>query len=352
MPNILTDVTQLTPRYLTALLREQGVLSEETIADVKVTQSLKSNPSTAYHLSLTYAADPIGTEAPKTLFLKLSNPDFPWIDDQEVVFYEQLVPQMQKVYAEGAWPFIHCYEAAYSSESKGWHILLENLAETHGSTADLTMPDERFCRQTIDALARLHAVWWEHPWLGERVGRYLTQSDIDGFEANVHRKLAQHRPTLAPQLGESAYQTLTQATAAWPIRRRARVVAGQGVTLIHRDMHPGNLLFPRNPSRDTIKLIDWQSWRVDVGTDDVAYFLAFHWDEEPGRHMEKRLLRHYFQQLLAYGVREYTWDDCLYDYRASIIRMLSVLTNAMNPGQERVKRGLSAFTAWKCETIL
>src|SRR5690606_25039100 len=67
---------------------------------------------------------------------------------------------------------------------------------------------------------------------------------------------------------------------------------------------------------------NWQSWRVDTGTDDLAYLMACHWplDEHPG--LEQAMLVHYWQGLETEGIHSYGWDDLQYDYRASLIRCL------------------------------
>jgi hypothetical protein len=129
-------------------------------------------------------------------------------------------------------------------------------------------------------------------------------------------------------------------------------VRGEGVTLIHRDPHPGNLLYPHHPATATVKLIDWQSYRVDTGTDDIAYFMAFHWPRDERRRLEAAMLRRYYDRLIELGVRDYRWDDCCYDYQASICRMLMVTVSARSTGWERIRRGLAAFVDWNCAEIL
>jgi hypothetical protein len=104
-----------------------------------------------------------------------------------------------------------------------------------------------------------------------------------------------------------------------------------------------------------VKLIDWQSWRVDTGTDDLAYWMACHWPLEQRVLLERDLLKRYHQRLIELGVKKYDWADCLYDYRASVIRCLFFLMVAWSPAQwgagvwwGRVQKGIAAFKAWDC----
>jgi hypothetical protein len=33
----------------------------------------------------------------------------------------------------------------------------------------------------------------------------------------------------------------------------------------------------KNGERDDVRLFDWDSWRIDAGSDDLAYMIAMHW---------------------------------------------------------------------------
>jgi hypothetical protein len=75
--------------------------------------------------------------------------------------------------------------------------------------------------------------------------------------------------------------------------------------------------------------------------------------------LERDLLGRYHRRLIKFSVQDYAWDECEYDYRASIIRCLFFLLNAWSPAQwtsgiwwPRIQRGLGAFHEWGCEGLL
>src|SRR5260370_28138187 len=111
---------------------------------------------------------------------------------------------------------------------------------------------------------------------------------------------------LADRMSDEQRSNLEQISAGWPVRRRERVITGQGVTLVHRDPHPYNFLYPRQLG--TVKIIDWQSWRVDTGTDDLAYMMACHWDVSQREELELALLQRYHSSLVEFGVSDYGWS--------------------------------------------
>ena len=45
---------------------------------------------------------------------------------------------------------------------------------------------------------------------------------------------------------------------------------------------------PHNADKDHVRLIDWQLWRIGIGTDDLAYTMALDWYPERRRVREKR----------------------------------------------------------------
>lgn len=355
MVNVITDVGEVTPRWLTELLRRSGHLSRGEVVEVQVLRTGRTGVSTVHHLSVRYAGDePV---APTRLFLKIPDPDREWTG-REIEFYRVIAPAMlgspglQRLFPE-------CYDVAQAPDPTGSHLLLADLSPTHFTHGGKGPPTARLGEMLIDTYAVFHAFWWEHSRLGRDIGQMLTEETIEQFLAEAQRGCESFARFPDSHAGDTHLAILRRVAAAWPERRRQRVVRGRGVTLVHRDPHPGNFLYPRNPDVDSVVLVDWQSWRVDTGTDDLAYAMACHWPLAPDSRLEWEMVRRYHRTLLARGVANYTWDECWYDYRASIVRCLFFLLVAWSPAQweggmwwERVRRGIGAFRRWDCGEIL
>ena len=353
---ILSNVDELTPQWLTACLGRTLALNGNYAREIEVVRTRKTTISSAYFLQVRYAVPT--AQLPSRLFLKLPVSGQS-LDREEIEFYRVLVPAMAGAFSGRTSPFLRCFDAAYAAHPERSHLLLEDLSLTHFTNEAQTMPAPAQRQAVMEAYARFHAFWWEHDWLGTQVGHYLTDAAIDGFIQTAQAKLATLRQIAGDEL--PAYQSVILAAVAraWPTRRRTRVVAGQGVTIVHRDPHPLNFLYPNEPTVDSVKLIDWQSWRIDTATDDLAYLMACHWPLTEQPELEQTLLAHYWQSLDAAGVQGYGWDDLLYDYRASIIRCLFFLLIAWSPTkwaggswQRRVRLGMEAFERWECGALL
>src|SRR5438094_398051 len=91
------------------------------------------------------------------------------------------------------------------------------------------------------------------------------------------------------------------------------------LTIVHGDAHVWNALLPRDAGSDDVRLIDWDAWRVDTATDDLAYMIAVQWYPDWRRRYERESLRRYHDALVAGGVRGYSFDALWDDYRQSVL---------------------------------
>jgi hypothetical protein len=62
---------------------------------------------------------------------------------------------------------------------------------------------------------------------------------------------------------------------------------------------------------DSLRLIDWDAWRLDLGAEDLAYMMALHWYPERRRRVEMPLLRRYHEALTSHGVSGYGFEFTL-----------------------------------------
>src|SRR5262245_59324863 len=152
VPDLITDPDQLTAERLTGILRAQGVLDRGEVTAVQ-RRSHASITASVAQLEVSYA-DLAPPDAPTRLFLKLGGRRI------EVEFYNVIAPAMPEA------PVPRCYEAVFSLESGRSHLLFGDLSATHyvpeGALPPLLADTERM----VDALAQVHAHWWEHPRLG------------------------------------------------------------------------------------------------------------------------------------------------------------------------------------------
>ena len=71
-----------------------------------------------------------------------------------------------------------CFEALWDSDTKAWHLLLEDLTDSHAiATAWPLPPTLAQCESIVRARARFHAQWWDDSRLGVSIGTWLDPDD-------------------------------------------------------------------------------------------------------------------------------------------------------------------------------
>jgi Phosphotransferase enzyme family len=304
-----------TPEHLTEVLRRAGVLGDARVSDVAVEKSGPTILSQITHLRLSYEGASDG--APLAIILKTEIPDrrgLRWYSgSQEVAFYTNVAPLM----AQQLTP--RCFEAEADPATKSWHMLLEDLTESHVIATRWPLPPSHHqCEAIVHALARFHAAWWDDKRLGDPIGSWPDTKDT---EARMQR-LADAYPDFANRLGDSLTSErrnlIEQFLAAAPRLSAARYDARQHITIVHGDAHVWNYLLPRNPA-DDVRIFDWDSWFIGLGASDLAYMMAMHWYPDRRRTVEAHLLDHYHAALLASGVTNYDRHALQDDYRLAVL---------------------------------
>jgi aminoglycoside phosphotransferase (APT) family kinase protein len=360
MTDVIADPTSLPPEYLTAALREGGALPEGEVRRIDVRSSSQTPASTITRLTVEYGPG-APAAAPARLFLKTPNPTRPadisyWVGHRETMFYRRVAPAMVGV------PLVRCYSALVDASSRRWHVLMEDVGETHGpTTTQWPLPpplDE--CEQLVDLLARLHAGWW-------RKGMPAPDSDDPPMPprpspeqqvAELRQRIAAFGDFLGERLSPRRRKTFAAVADGAPGMWRRRQEAGRPTTLIHGDAHAWNFLFPKDPGVGPVYLCDWQSWSIAEPTRDIAYLVGLHWFRDQRERFEQPLLRRYHARLRAEGVTDYPWEACWNDYRYSMSHLLWWPVRQWRNGHSaavwwpHVERGMAAFDDLECAELL
>ena len=301
------------PEQLTETLRRAGVLDSNAVTHASIETSRNTILSSINRLRLSYAAPEAG--APLTLIYKTCHPDRLGNADwdpgrQEVQFYNEIATKTHGRLIP------RCFQAEWNSVTRMWHILLEDLAATHTiATAWPLPPTLQQCTAIVRARARFQAEWWDDPRFGEGIGKWLPADDkqILSFEAAFARfveregdRLSEERRDLYRRLIDNVRQ----------LNRRYH--SHRNMTIVQGDAHFWNCFLPKDGG-DDVRLFDWDCWRIDVGTDDLAYAIAMHWYPDRRRRFEHQLLDEYHATLVANGVAGYDRSALESDYRLSVL---------------------------------
>ncbi len=327
-PNVIRSVEEISPAWLTAALAASGALTRGAVAAIDV-ETGRGNWSTSAILTVTYRNGSQGS-LPRRLFLKMVE-----IDREDEFFGPSEVDYYTRDYTglDGA-PLIRCYDAAYSEEQDRYHLLLDDVSETHLEAADRA-PTLEYGLALAEALAVLHAHWWGARRLTEAGAPIHSPEHILRFVDIARPGVKPILDHFTPELKPHWPAAIQDLFAGHPQALIARARDLAGFTLIHGDAGHANILVPRAGERP-LYLIDRQpfNWSLTtwLGAYDLAYAMVLDWEIEVRRRLEIPVLRRYHEQLLRQGIEGYSWDRLFEDYRLSVPMGVYVATEYCRGG--------------------
>jgi len=303
---------------ITEALRRSGVLGDGRVAEVVVEKSFPTVLSYLFRLRLTYegAAD----RAPPSLILKAGLPERPggpWMGGRhEVAFYAEVASATPV----GLVPC--CFDANWNQVTGAWHLLLEDLTESHLVATSWPLPPTiEQSESIIRTRARFQAAWWDHPRLGKTIGTWQDASAAEQSRQRVAEQYGRFADDLGDRLSPGRRELYARLLEQVP-RLTARYHSHRHMTIVQGDAHVWNCFLPRTGGVDDARLFDWDAWRIDVGTDDLAYMMALHWYPDLRQRSEQHLLDCYHDELMARGIRDYDRRALQDDYRLSVLHQI------------------------------
>jgi len=346
MPTIRSSLNDMPPERLISLLGESSLLLDESVSFIQCDpvsgQFGKSHQLFTLHIQ--YAEASTQTR-PNRLFLKLGK------SSKEFFFYNTIARSMTTP------PLLRCYYAAYDPGLDQTRLLFEDLSETHFQTEWPLPPSAHLCSQTVQELAKIHALWWQDPRLESEFRSVIPQ----GRAWVDRRRLAREKlPEFMDFLGDRlapARRKVYEHLLASPAHLWEKENNAPQQTLLHGDMHFWNVFYPLDPD-GSLYLFDWNMWDAGCPSDDLAYMMAVHWYPERRQWLEGELLKVYHRHLVNCGVTNYPWKDLQHDYRASVIRSLLIpawqWVHGIDAGVwwSHLERVFLAFEDWKCDDLI
>lgn len=321
------------------------------IVDVRVELEIETTSSKLVFLTTTYSPD-APANLPRQVVVK-SPLIKPLVRDDsggEAQFYRRMAPVL------GTPPSVRCLAAIEDGDDDAGTVVLEDLRATHDHPPWPMPPSRNQCEIALDALACVHAQWWEASTLGSTVGRLHTPesltSMVQGVAAHLPAFIDAYGYALTVEARQVYERVFSSSLQPW-----MRLTDSRALTITHGDAHTWNFLFPRSGAGPAF-LIDWQLWHVDVGVRDLAFLMALHWYPGRRRELELALIRHYYDVLLAHGVENYSFDELWLDYRRCVVRNLTIPIIFWSRGMKpegwwhRLECDLAAYRDLSCDELL
>lgn len=220
--------------HLTDALRRHGVLSAGRVRDVTAEAPRDTLLSCIVRLKLAYEGP--SEQAPTSLILKMWRPrdgvPEAW-GAGEKRFYETVAP------ATPAGLLLRCFDTGQSPQTKAWHLLLEDVTDTHRIATEWPLPPtEPQCRAIVGVLARFHAVWWDATRPEVLVGGEPDMAIVRDF----YQRLQGFWANLSDRLSADRRRIYERFFAAPP--HFARMATRKDLSIVHGDAHVWNVFLP------------------------------------------------------------------------------------------------------------
>ena len=260
----------------------------------------------------------------------------------EVRFYDTIAPTVAVRVPE-------CRYAEMAPDSGDFVLLLEDLAprEQGDQLAGCSVAQ---ARDAVVNLAGLHGPRW----------RDRTLLDVDTLSVNGPDEIAllleMYGPTtelFLDGLGDLvAPEDAATLRACVPVIGPWLLARPERFGLVHGDYRLDNLLFPPGGGAGVVA-VDWQTLSLALPTRDLAYFLGTSLTVEDRRAHERDLVAAYHRALRAYGVADYSAEDCWDDYVFAMVQgpLVATFGCAYGTRTDRGDRMFAAMVARACTAI-
>jgi hypothetical protein len=212
----------------------------------------------------------------------------------------------------------HCYFSLTDIDAEAFVLVLEDLGSgPQRRRSESLSPDE--AALAVEELAKMHGRWWRDQQL-DRL-RWLPRVDGPG-ERDLSLEI--YRDGWQPFLGRFGSSLTDEAIVAGGLIRGSfdQVIDHLGtppLTLVHGDFRADNLFVDVANLQRPLVVLDWQIAYQCRGVFDVAYLLGGSLQIDDRRRVESVLLSRYHEALCRAGVSGYSLDDCIADYRWSLM---------------------------------
>ena len=338
----------VTPRWLTEALRSTGVIKGTTVTSFDSEGLAVGQGFSGQIVRLRPAYDSHEEGAPLSLIAK-----FPATDPKvraiinELGSYEREIRFYETVSERVELRTPRRYYSATDREAGDHVLLLEDMAPARvgDNVAGCSNEDAELAFREI---AKFHAAFWEIPRRTELewMSNFAQEADIEQgrYQRLWKPFLAKVDRVMPPALLDIG-QKLSDNEA-----RIKRQLGEPPRTIVHGDYRLDNMFFGTSEAGPSFTVIDWQGPTLGRGVADLGYFVAFCMDPEQRRATESGLLKVYHSLLLERGVGGYDFDQCLYDYRLSllhhlerVVKAIAVLDVSSERGQMFVETVLKRF---------
>lgn len=330
----------ITAEWLTAALREGGVIGDAKVAsiDTEIVGAGVGFIGQLARVRLTY--DVPEANAPSSLIAK-----FPIIDPSSRAIgnlfrlYEREVRFYEEIGTDAGLCAPRRYFSHADVDGDQYILLIEDMARARLGN-DLEGCSIEQAELVVRSAAAFHARWWQSEALLKLAWMPFINDPV--YQSAEHT-YQQTWPLFLNSYGGRVSARVRKHGEALQNRVIALldVLVQEPLTMSHGDYRADNMFF--GPGAQELTLCDWQISSKCNPAFDIAYFLSMSVAADLRKAEEMRLLRLWHDGLAEGGVRGYGWDQALRDYRLGVLFSWIYVVISIGSLDAANERGMALF---------
>jgi len=297
------EATDVTPEWLSQVLG--GTVETVAAEQIGIGVGLLGR---LYRLAIT------GNGVPSSVILKLPTLDLGARTNvvEPLRFYEKEISFYKEAATRVPVSTASVYHAEFDEVSRDFFLLLEDLGARRMEDQIAGCPIED-ADTAIDALAEMHAHWWN----SDDFPAWLPQYSDQPYPLVIAGMFMQAWPRAMEIFGDHLSPNFLAFGERYPelVPWFMENLSVAPFTLCHGDFRLDNLFFATHESHPKITVVDWQICFKGRGGYDVAYFISQSLRTDVRRANEQRLKDRYLAGLASHGI---TYDDFEADYAKTV----------------------------------
>ena len=188
-----------------------------------------------------------------------------------------------------------CLNSHISDDESAYFLVLEDLTDSHQDYQALDFSKLENWRLGLRAMAKFHQTF-SGKLSEEQIRAHDDEAAVEGYIAKLEEAYAMFKTGNGELVLAETFDLLERCI---PLIRRfelekvRRVRENRLTTLLHRDAHLKNFLYPRGADGKTM-IVDWQFWGVGIGAFDLRHLLGSALPREL-RDKQEELVRYYHE---------------------------------------------------------
>ena len=314
-----------------------------------------SGPTTSLTLRITVPGEPDANYFVKTLKKGTPPGSHQNLGLREVRFYAFIDSLSPDLYPD----IPRCVKRHVPENEGNYYLVLEDYSATHQSCVSVDFNHLKPWKSALVALADFHRGFAQKLEADQIRSLGDDRKQVEGYVAKLTQSYEKFRRDHRDVLDGEVLDLLQRSIPLireFELEKAERVQQNELTTILHRDAHLRNFLYPRSEGGRAL-IVDWQFWGLGIGVFDLRHLLGSALPPALRKDQEA-LVRFYCESALDGLNVTYSWADCWNDYRKGIIDNLFMPVwqyTGFGWGYEKWKNTLEAavenYHALDCEAF-